>query len=148
MTPYDTALRIAERRLDAVRTAIGAIVAELERIEQARIAIECAVMRESAIVAHDHRLGTEPFFARARDQQLSLAAARAAAHVQLEALRRKAVEHYGAQMALDGAVATFHAEAARARDAAEQAVLDDRTGARHAAGTQGRRRAAIAAAAR
>ena len=40
MTPYDTALRIAERRLDAVRTAIGAIVAELERIEQARIAIE------------------------------------------------------------------------------------------------------------
>ena len=148
MTPYDAALRIAERKLDAVRTAIGLIVAELERIEHARIAIETSLTREAELASRDHRLTTEHFFVHARDQHQQLVGARAAAHVQLEALRRKAVEHYGAQMALDGAVATFHADAARARDAAEQATLDDRTGARHAAGTQRRRHAAIAAAAR
>lgn len=132
MTPYDAALRVAERRLDAVRSAIGVVVGELERIEQSRLAIEAALLRESALAASDHRLTTALFFVRAREQHLGLVAARTAAHVQLEALRRKAVNHYGSQIALAGAASQFHAAAERARDSADQAALDDRTGARHA----------------
>jgi len=143
MTPYDAALRIAERKLDAVRTAIGLIVAELERIEHARIAIETSLTREAELASRDHRLTTEHFFVHARDQHQQLVGARAAAHVQLEALRRKAVADYGAQVALEGAAAEFRAAADRARDAAEQSALDDRIGARHAA----RRRASAGVAA-
>ncbi len=143
MTPYDAALRIAERKLDAVRTAIGLIVAELERIEHARIAIETSLTREAELASRDHRLTTEHFFVHARDQHQQLVGARAAAHLQLEALRRKAVADYGAQVALEGAAAEFREAADRARDAAEQSALDDRIGARHAA----RRRASAGVAA-
>jgi hypothetical protein len=132
-TPYDTALRVVERKLDAVRAAIGLAIDELERIETAHIAIENAMMREGLVASDEPRLTTDRYFVRARDHRRQLGEHRAAAHLYLESLRRKAVEVYGSRTAIEGAVGAHREAEARSLAAAEQAMLDDLTAARPSA---------------
>ena len=131
-TPYDAAMRAAERRLDKVRRAIGKAIEGLSALEQAEDRAEATLRRECLLASDDHRLTTEFFFVRARDQRARLATQRAAAHAQLDELRRRAVACYGEQRVLVDAQARFHDDATRAEDAAQQAAIDDLIGARRA----------------
>lgn len=130
-TPYDTAMRVSERRLDRIRTAIAQAVEQLERIGAEHVAAETALIREGSLAAHDHRLATDRYFREKRDHRARLGDARADAHARLEALRREAAERFGERAALDTAVVRYRDEAARAAAAVEQAATDDLTGARH-----------------
>ncbi len=146
-TPYDTALRVVERKLDAVRAAIGLAIDELERIENAHIAIENAMIREGLVASDEPRLTTDRYFVRARDHRRQLGEHRAAAHLHLESLRRKAVEVYGSRTAIESAVGAHREAEARSLAAAEQAMLDDLTAARPST-RRGRKFAAHVATAR
>jgi hypothetical protein len=124
-TPYDTALRIAERQLDTIRTAIGLAVEELARIERAHQAAEAAMRREIVLAGDDPRLTTEHFFVRARAARARLGEDRHAAQARLEGLRVKAVDYYGSHTALDGAASGYRAADVHQAAVAEQAMLDD-----------------------
>jgi flagellar export protein FliJ len=124
-TPYDAPLRVAERELDDVRTAIGAALGEVRQIEDAAVALGEAMVREAAAVAGDRSLAAERYFARAREQRAQLAVAREQAQARVETLRERAIECYGARTAIGNAAARYRAEAERAAAAAEQAALDD-----------------------
>jgi len=129
-TPYDTAIRVAERRLDKVRAAIGKAVDELGQLERAGDEAEAMLHRECLLAAGDHRLSTEFFFTRARDRRARLAADRETAHARLERLRREAVACYGERQAVETAAARHREDAERAAAAAEQAAIDDLSAAR------------------
>jgi flagellar export protein FliJ len=124
-TPYDAPLRVAERELDEVRTAIGEALGELRRIEDATAALNDTMTREARAAAGDRSLASERFFMRARDQRAQLAIAHHAAGEQVETLRTRAIECYGARTAIGNAAARYREEAERAAAAAEQAALDD-----------------------
>lgn len=129
-TPYDAALRVADRRLERVRVAIGRAVGELARAQAAQDHGARVLRRECLLAADDWRLTTEHYFLRARDEHARLTAERDASRARLEDLRRKAVVCYGERAAIDEAVSRHHAEAAQAEAAAEQATLDDLSAAR------------------
>ncbi|MBJ6122078.1 hypothetical protein [Sphingomonas mollis] len=129
-TPYDAPLRVAERELDAVRTDIGKALDELQRVEQALVAIDAALAREAVVAAADTRMVAERYFARARDQRSQLGTARVTAQGRLEALRAKAVECYGSRKAIESAATRYRIEAEHAAVAAEQSALDDMVAAR------------------
>jgi flagellar biosynthesis chaperone FliJ len=124
-TPFDAALRIAERELDEVRTAIGVVVEELDRIAMMQEAADTALTRESTIAGGDPRLTSDRFFARAREIREELKQQRAARQLQLDELRAKAVEHYGQHTAVSDAVARFRSDAELEIARAEQAANDD-----------------------
>lgn len=130
-TPYDGAMRVSERRLDRVQTAIAAAVDQLERIGAEHDAAGAALIREGSLAAGDHRLTTDRYFRETRDRRARLGDDRMGARARLEALRREAAERYGERAALDTAVARYRDEAARAAAAVEQAASDDLAGARH-----------------
>ncbi|HEU0065920.1 MAG TPA: hypothetical protein VFQ57_01630, partial [Sphingomonas sp.] len=67
-TPYDTALRVAQRKLDDVRAAIGAAVQVLDRIEQADDALAAAITREKTLSSDTPRIIADRYFAHARSQ--------------------------------------------------------------------------------
>jgi len=124
-TPYDAPLRVAERELDEVRTAIGAALDELRQIEDAAASLRDTMARERAAVAGDSSLAAERFFVRARERRAQLATACEAANERVETLRERAIECYGARTAIGNAAARYRQEAERAAAAAEQAALDD-----------------------
>jgi hypothetical protein len=148
-TPYDAALRIAARKVDRVRRAIGDAVLDLQRIEAQHIAAERTLELECRMATTDPRLTTQHYFVRARDHRARLFAERAATHARLEDLRRRAVECYGSLSAMEGAVAQFRAAEDGKVAAAEQRAIDDVTGARYVRIGQERRaaRTIVAAAA-
>jgi flagellar biosynthesis chaperone FliJ len=129
-TPYDAPLRVAERELDDVRTAIGVALGELRDIEDATAALHDTMAREAAAAAGDRSLASERFFLRAREQRAQLAVAHHAADQRVEALRARAIECYGTRTAIGNAAARYREEAERAAAAAEQAALDDIAAAR------------------
>lgn len=129
-TPYDTARRIAERRLDAVRAEMAKVAGYLRTLETQEDAAAIALQRECLLAVDDPRLTTERYFVRARDHRTQLIALRGAASGQLEALRTKAVAHYAERIAIDTAIARHCAETDRAAAAAEQAAIDDLTAGR------------------
>ena len=131
-TPFDTALRIADRRLDAVSAAIGVVIDELRQVESAQVALETRIAREMRAAEAQPIVATSRYFDDARTRREELARDRADAQQRLEALRRDAVEAYGAQRALQTAIEHHVADAVRSADAAEQAAIDDMIGARHA----------------
>lgn len=139
-TPYDTALRIAERKVERVRRAIGDAVLDLQRIEAQHIAAERTLEQERAMADTDPRLTTQHYFVRARDHRARLFAERGATHARLEELRRQAAECYGSLSAVEGAATAFRADADRAAAGAEQVAIDEVTGARFVAAASTRRR--------
>lgn len=131
-TPYDTALRVMGREIDALRSAIGGAVVQLGAVEAMHDGLSAAIAREAALAAGDWRLVTDGYRLRAWAERERLAAERRAAQARLDTLRRKAAELYGSLRTVEGAAETFRSDADRAVVAAEQAASDDVAGARFA----------------
>lgn len=142
ITPYDTALRLAERKVERVRRAIGDAVLDLQRIEAQHVAAERTLEQEGRMATDDPRLTTQHYFVRARDHRSRLSLERAATQARLEELRRRAIECYGSLSAVEGAATSFRDSAERAAATAEQTAIDEVTGARYASAGRARRRLA------
>lgn len=124
MTPFDTALRVKRREVDAVKVSISVEIETITTLDQQTLAHEIRMREERALalmvpVASDAwRLRMKAERARL-DQQAQLA------NVRLTTLRAQAVEVYGTMRAIEGAAGRFKDEAERVAAGAEQAMIDD-----------------------
>jgi len=124
MTPFDTALRVKRREVDAVKVSISVEIETITTLDQQTLAHEIRMREERALalmvpVASDAwRLRMKAERARL-DQQAQLA------NVRLTTLRAQAVEVYGTMRAIEGAAGRFKDEAERVAAGTEQAMIDD-----------------------
>lgn len=124
MTPYDTALRVQRREVDALRLSISVEAARLTTIEAERLDIEQSGRQERAVAA------TLPFTTDAWERRMRADRARldqevAHAVANLAMLRAKASAAYGTVRAIEIAAEGYSDQQARAAASAEQASADD-----------------------
>ncbi|WP_404367640.1 hypothetical protein AB5I39_13200 [Sphingomonas sp. MMS24-J45] len=130
-TPFDAALRLRQREMDAMRVSIAVQVNQLMVIEETRENVDRSVRRETEIAASNWGSSAHAFMARMRAQRERLVRERATVNARLTALREQATEAYGALRAIEGAAARFREEADRAAATAEQNRADDFSAARY-----------------
>ncbi|MBO9713522.1 hypothetical protein [Sphingomonas sp.] len=128
-TPYDTALRIERRELDAIKLSISVEVELLRQFEDTHATLLDSMKRERA-VASATGLPGDGWATRMRSRRGELEAAARMSRDRLAALRENATEAYGKVRAIETAAETWQEEAERAASVAEQAQIDDISGAR------------------
>lgn len=129
MTPYDTALRVEKRALDALRLSISVEVEQVTQLEARHGQIAMALTDENKI-ALTHGLPGDAWAAKMRRERANVLEQAKHAHSRLAALRGQAIEAYGTVRAIEGAAERFVEEADRAAASAEQARIDDLSAAR------------------
>lgn len=139
-TPFDAALRLRQREMDAMRVSISIQINQLLVIEETREAVDRSVQREVEIAATNWGTSAHAFMARMRAQRERLLRERATVDARLTGLREQAAEAYGALRAVEGAAARFRAEENRIAATAEQGRADDFSAARFARVQDGVRR--------
>lgn len=128
-TPYDTALRMQQRDVDAAKVAIAAAAERVAALEQEADAL-AERAREERVLAHALPFDSDLWLARAKHQQARVAAEAEAARGRLAQLREQAQEAFGRLRAIETAAQRYRDEQARALEAAEQAAIDDIAAAR------------------
>lgn len=140
-TPFDAALRLRQREIDAMRVSISVQINQLMVIEETRESVDQSVAREVEIAASNWGSSAHAFMARMRTQRERLLRERAAVDARLTSLRAQAATAYGALRAVEGAAARFRAEANRVAAVAEQSRADDFSAARFSREEDSARRA-------
>ncbi|MBT0670564.1 hypothetical protein HT136_19535 [Novosphingobium profundi] len=127
-TPYDAALRLRQREIDAVSERIARATGDLDRIETESRALDAAMRREAALAGGEHRLAlaSNAYFARKRRERVLLGEQAVHTHRLLDSLREEAVEALGSLRAIEGAATEFRTEAEREIARGEQGEADDR----------------------
>ena len=128
-TPYDPAIRIGRRELDDVRIAINVQLNQLVQIQNERQGVDAAMTREAAAAAGDPIISSYAYLTRMRAERSRLDREGSAAGARLERLRDKAAAAYGSLRAIESAADDYRSEEARAAASAEQARIDDFSGA-------------------
>jgi hypothetical protein len=131
-TPFDTALRVQRRGMDAIRLSLLAeAVREAEVQAQVR-ALGVHIIEERAVAAGDWQLAAHPYGARvrARVTQLETEGRRVAAR--LDGLRDEALAACGQMQAITQAAAGYGATLQRQARTSEQTQADDISGGRAA----------------
>jgi hypothetical protein len=124
MTPFDTALRVQRREVDAIKVSISVEIERIATLEtQARDQAER--IRDERVVAHALPFASDAWLAAAKRQREAMAQAAEMARARLATLRARAVEVYGTMRAIEGAAERYQQEADRVIEAAEQAAIDD-----------------------
>ena len=129
-TPYDAALRALDRDMDALKGLIADATTRLEEMQSLHEALGSQILRERELSAMDWQLYAEAYLNRARAERRRLEQLRHDAEVELTMLRRQAAQQYASMKAIGNAADEYRAEAERAAQMAEQAMLDDLTAAR------------------
>ncbi|MBW4330440.1 hypothetical protein KY084_06075 [Stakelama sp. CBK3Z-3] len=129
-TPYDAALRALEHEMDALKRVIGAATQRLDEMQSLHEALEGQIVHEQKLATLDHMLFADAYLARARNERAMLNEQRCAAEAELAELRDKAAEQYASIRAVGNAADRYREEAERARDRAEQQLVDDVVAAR------------------
>ena len=129
MTPFDTALRIHRREVDAVKVSIGVEVERIATIDAVSRAHD-ARMHEERALAYALPFSSDAWTARMKADRARLREAASAAEARLGQLRAQAVEAYGTMRAIEGAAERYEAEAERTAALAEQGAIDDLAAAR------------------
>lgn len=124
-TPYDTAMRVQRREIDAMGVAINVQVNLLNQIETARDEARVDMQREADVAAGDIGLSSHAYMERIRAEQQRLTRDGAVQSARLDQMRSKAAAAYGAFRAIEVAAEGFREEAGRRSASAEQAGLDD-----------------------
>ncbi|PNU02722.1 hypothetical protein [Novosphingobium guangzhouense] len=124
-TPYDAALRVRQRELDEVSSAIRAEAGALGAVEQQRARVAAALVREADLAAADITLVSPGWQQRMRGERQALSAREAQMQARLNALRDVAVDAYGVLRGIENAADDYRAEALRSAAAAEQSATDD-----------------------
>ncbi|MBC9032584.1 hypothetical protein IAG41_09290 [Sphingomonas sp. JC676] len=129
MTPFDTALRVQRREVDAVKVSISIEVERITTLEaQSRTLAERA--REERALATSLPIASDAWAARMKYEQIRINEAAYLAQARLGQLRAQAVEAYGTMRAIEGAAERYQDEADRTAATAEQTGIDDIAAAR------------------
>ncbi|NIJ20849.1 hypothetical protein FHS95_002541 [Sphingomonas naasensis] len=129
MTPFDTALRVQRREVDAVKVSISVEVERITTLETQTRAHD-ATMREERALAYAMPFATDAWRARMKAERARLDEAAFLAQARLGRLRAQAVEAYGTMRAIEGAAGRYEDEAERVEALAEQNAIDDIAAAR------------------
>jgi hypothetical protein len=129
MTPFDTALRVQRREVDAVKVSISVEVERITTLESQARSHDAAVREERAL-AYSMPFATDAWSARMKAERIRLDEAAYLAQARLGRLRAKAVEAYGTMRAIEGAAERHTDEAERTIALAEQSAIDDIAAAR------------------
>jgi hypothetical protein len=124
-TPFDTAMRVQRREIDAMGVAINVQVNVLNQIETAREEVRGSILREADVAAGDLHISSHAYMERIRAEQLRLTRDGAVQSARLDQMRAKAASAYGAYRAIEVAAEGFREEADRRSARAEQAGIDD-----------------------
>lgn len=124
-TPYDAALRMRQRELDDVSTAIRAEAGALGELERERARVQAALWSEAELAAGDHALTSLAWQGRMRGQRRDLGVLQAQSQERVERLRDAAVDAYGTLRGIETAADDYRRDAVRLAAAAEQASSDD-----------------------
>jgi hypothetical protein len=129
MNPFDTALRVQRREVDAVKVSISVEVERIATIDHATQQHDIR-LREERALAFTLPFASDAWTARMKAERLRLAEASHLAQARLGQLREQAVEAYGTMRAIEGASERFETEAERVAALAEQGQIDDLAAAR------------------
>jgi hypothetical protein len=129
MTPFDTALRVHRREVDAVKVSISVEVERITTLE-AQTRAHDATLREERALACALPFASDAWTARMKAQRARLDEAAYLAQARLVRLRDKAIEAYGTMRAIEGAAERYENEAERTIELAEQSAIDDIAAAR------------------
>jgi hypothetical protein len=124
MTPFDTALRVKRREVDAVKVSISVEIETITTLDQQTLAHEIR-MREERALALTVPVASDAWRLRMKAERARLDQQAQLANVRLTTLRAQAVEVYGTMRAIEGAAGRFKDEAERVAAGAEQAMIDD-----------------------
>ncbi|NWK98907.1 hypothetical protein DM806_25235 [Sphingobium lactosutens] len=124
-TPYDTAMRVQRREIDAMGVAINVQINLLNQIETARDEAHASIQREADVAAGDLGLSSHAYMERIRAEQQRLKRDGAVQNARLDQMRGKAAAAYGAFRAVEVAAEGFREDANRRSANAEQAGVDD-----------------------
>lgn len=125
ITPYDAALRLRQREMDAVRLSISVEVNQIVVLDRHCDTIDRTVRQEMTVARGDPMLSAHAFASRMRAQREALGRDRSASDGRLAALRAQAADAYGAVRAIEGAALRHREDAARLTAIAEQSQMDD-----------------------
>ena len=128
-TPFDAALRIEQRAIDAIRLALTAGIAEQRQAAQASEAIEDHIVAERRHGSGDWQCTAHPYLDRIRGQRDAIADARTKIDAEMEDLRNAALAAAGQRRSVARAAAGFRSHATQRRATTEQAQADDFAGA-------------------
>lgn len=124
MTPFDTALRVHRREVDALKASISTEVERITTLDhQARTHDD--TLRQERALAYAMPFATDAYAARMKAERIRLDEAAHLAQARLGKLREQTVEVYGTMRAIEGAAERFQDEADRTAAVAEQGVIDD-----------------------
>ena len=129
-TPFDPALRIQQRALDAIRISLLAETACEQALADERNALDADFERESAIASMNWQIGAHPYGQRVRARRVALDKDCRAVDGRLQRLRGAAMEACGQMLAITEAASGFASVFQRREAAADQAHVDDLNGAR------------------
>jgi hypothetical protein len=124
MTPFDTALRVQRREVDAVKVSISVEVERITSLEMQNREHQQREREERAL-ATTLPFASDAWAARMKHEQIRINEAAYLAQARLGQLRAQAVEAYGTMRAIEGAAERFQDEADRTAANAEQASIDD-----------------------
>ena len=124
MTPFDTALRVQRREVDAMKVSISVEIETLTTLGNQTRAHEDR-MREERALAAIVPIASDAWRLRMKAERARLDHQSQLASVRLTHLRAQAVEAYGTMRAIEGAAGRFKDEAERVSAGAEQAMIYD-----------------------
>jgi hypothetical protein len=132
-TPYDSALRVQQRAIDAIRVRIGDAADEQAALVDACAEVDATLDRERGVSAGDWTLASHAYLRRMRRTRTRIEHDRDRIDGVLDGLRDDIVSAYAPLRAIEGAVERFGAATRHGEATAEQARADDFSGARIAA---------------
>ncbi|MBB5710786.1 hypothetical protein [Sphingomonas xinjiangensis] len=124
MTPFDTALRVHRREVDALKASISTEVDRIATLDTQTRAHE-ATLREERALAYAMPFASDAYTARMKAERIRLNDAANHAQIRLGALRDQTVEVYGTMRAIEGAAERYQDDADRTAAVAEQGAIDD-----------------------
>lgn len=129
MTPFDTALRVQRREVDAVKVSISVEVERITNLETQTRSHDARMLQER-LLAYALPFDSDAWNARMKAERIRLDEAANLAQARLGRLRAQAVEAYGTMRAIEGAAERYEDEAERTLALAEQGAIDDIAAAR------------------
>lgn len=131
-TPFDSALRVQKRAMDAIRLSLLSELAREQALTELRIELDSTIAREAAIAASNWQVGAHPYSHRLRSKRVRLEHEHRDCDAKIDGLRNEAMEACGQMVAINSAARAYVATSNQRMVAAEQAQADDLGGARHA----------------
>jgi hypothetical protein len=124
-TPFDAAIRVQRREIDAMGAAITSHANRLSQIERMHEELRVNAAKEAAVASNDLSMPAHAYMDRIRAEQARISAESAVQNARLAQLRIQAASAYGTCRTIESAADDFRTDAGRRLANSEQAQLDD-----------------------